>query len=149
MFCRFGRLLNVIYSSLYIFIAAKEREKAEKRAKQFASAPSSAATSRATSPIPGLSSPGKSRRGAKGTPKGSGVNTPIRFGGGIDQRQLDMSGLNISPVDEKVFEELPKMTIAREKVIEEAKKKQDNARKARKRGVSLVVIGMLVLELLF
>ena len=62
----------------------------------------------------------------------------------MDQRQLDLSGLNISSIDEKVFEEPPKTTIAREKVIEEAKKKQNDAGK---KGVSLVVIGTLVREL--
>lgn len=40
------------------------------------------------------------------------------------------------------------MTLAREKVIEEAKKKQDDAGKAGKKGVSLVVIGMFFLALL-
>lgn len=59
-----------------------------------------------------------------------------------------MSGLNISSIDDKVFEEPPKMTLAREKVIEEAKKKQDDAGKAGKKGVSLVVIGMFFLALL-
>lgn len=63
----------------------------------------------------------------------------------MDQRQLDLSGLNISSIDEKVFEEPPKTTIAREKVIEEAKKKQNDAGK---KGVSLVVIGTFVRELL-
>lgn len=62
----------------------------------------------------------------------------------MDQRQLDLSGLNISSIDEKVFEEPPKTTIAREKVIEEAKKKQNDAGK---KGVSLVVIGKFVREL--
>ena len=63
----------------------------------------------------------------------------------MDQRQLDLSGLNISSsIDEKVFEEPPKTTIAREKVIEEAKKKQNDAGK---KGVSLVVIGTFVREL--
>lgn len=62
----------------------------------------------------------------------------------MDQRQLDLSGLNISSIDEKVFEEPPKITVAREKVIEEAKKKQNDAGK---KGVSLVVIGTFVREL--
>lgn len=99
--------------------------------------PSSTATSRATSP---MNTPSNvSRRTGRGTPKTSGTSTPIRFGSGIDQRQIDMSGLNISIGDaEKAIEELPKMTLAREKVIEEAKKQLDERDK---KGVSLVVIG--------
>lgn len=53
-----------------------------------------------------------------------------------------MSALNIySPDDEEnAYEEPPKMTLAREKVVEEAKKALD-ARGDGKKGVSLVVIG--------
>jgi elongation factor 1 alpha-like protein len=44
----------------------------------------------------------------------------------MDQRQIDMSALNISTVgDEEKVEEPPKMALAREKVIEEAKKLLD------------------------
>ncbi|KZP07149.1 EF Tu GTP binding domain-containing protein [Athelia psychrophila] len=92
--------------------------------------------SRATSPVP------VKKRSGKGNPIASGASTPIRFGGGTDQRQLDMSALNIySPDDEEnAYEEPPKMTLAREKVVEEAKKALD-ARGDGKKGVSLVVIG--------
>lgn len=89
-----------------------------------------------------MNTPGKKKLG-KATPKASGASTPIRFGGGIDQRQIDMSALNISSIDdeENVYEEPPKMALAREKVIEEARKVLDARGEADKRGVSLVVIG--------
>jgi len=61
----------------------------------------------------------------------------------MDQRQIDMSGLNISSIgdEEKVIEEPPKMALAREKVMEEAKKALDARGDTDKRGVSLVVVG--------
>jgi elongation factor 1 alpha-like protein len=107
------------------------------------SSPNSRATSRATSPV---NSPSHgSRRAGRGTPKASGTSTPIRFGNGLDQRQIDISGLNISIGDEeKVTEEPPKMALAREKVIDEAKKVLDARGANDKRGVSLVVIGKVI-----
>lgn len=61
----------------------------------------------------------------------------------MDQRQIDMSGLNITSLgdDERVYEEPPKMALAREKVIEEAKKALDAWGENDKRAVSLVVVG--------
>jgi elongation factor 1 alpha-like protein len=60
----------------------------------------------------------------------------------MDQRQIDMSGLNISNDDEeKVIEEPPKMALAREKVIEEAKRILDARGETDKKAVSLVVVG--------
>ena len=119
------------------FIAAKEREKAQKLAQKTASQASTPVISRATSPV---NTPAKKKLG-KTTQKGSGASTPIRFGGGMDQRQLDMSALNISSIgdEEKAFEEPPKMALAREKVIEEAKKLLDM--RDGKKGISLVVVG--------
>ncbi|KAF8897219.1 EF Tu GTP binding domain-containing protein [Infundibulicybe gibba] len=69
----------------------------------------------------------------------SGASTPIRS---TDQRQLDLSGLNISSDDGPLVpEEAPKINIAREKLLEEAKKAIDAQNVNNKRGVSLVVIG--------
>lgn len=62
----------------------------------------------------------------------------------MDQRQLDMSALNISTLgDEEKVEEPPKMALAREKVIEEAKKLLDARGETDKKGVSLVVVGKI------
>ena len=105
------------------------------------SGPSSTATSRATSPV---NTPGQgSRKVGRGTPKASGTSTPIRFANGMDQRQIDISGLNLfsNGDEDRIMEEPPKMALAREKVIEEAKKKLEARGDTDKRGVSLVVIG--------
>jgi elongation factor 1 alpha-like protein len=62
----------------------------------------------------------------------------------MDQRQIDMSALNISTIgDEEKVEEPPKMALAREKVIEEAKKLLDARGDTDKKGVSLVVVGKI------
>lgn len=54
-----------------------------------------------------------------------------------------MQGLNLGEKDEEgvVDEPPPKMSIAREKIIEEAKKALEEEQKGGKKGVSLVVIG--------
>lgn len=71
--------------------------------------------------------------------KKSGTNTPVR----LDTRQLDLAALNLNiKEDEPLPEEPPpKITIAREKVLEEAKKASEG--NGSKRGVSLIVIGNL------
>lgn len=54
---------------------------------------------------------------------------------------LDLAALNLTAKEEVVVEEPPpKITIAREKVLEEARKALEN--KDDKKAVSLVVIGM-------
>jgi elongation factor 1 alpha-like protein len=80
----------------------------------------------------------------KGGPlsKKSGSSTPVR---GVDPRHLDLSALNLTPQDENgdvVAEEPPKMSFAKEKLIEEARRviEADGQKKA----VSLVVIGMYI-----
>ena len=58
-----------------------------------------------------------------------------------DARSLDLSALNITPAQEQAppDEPPPKMTIAREKVLEEARKALQGD--GEKKGVSMVVIG--------
>ncbi|CAL1701559.1 unnamed protein product [Somion occarium] len=104
--------------------AAKEREKAEKLAQQKKAAEASAK-------LP----PAKPKK-ATGA-KLSGASTPVRS---TDIRQLDLAGLNLDdetvlPIDEPP----PKITVAREKVLEEARKQLEG--NADKKTVSLVVIG--------
>lgn len=122
-----------------IILAAKEREKAQKLAtqKRIAEA-SSTATSRTASPT------GTPLRGPKGLKKSkSGTSTPLRVPTrSDDQGQFDISALNLGEKDEdSVFEEPPKTSIAKEKVLEEAKKSLDAEVKGGRKGVSLVVIG--------
>jgi elongation factor 1 alpha-like protein len=74
--------------------------------------------------------------------KKSGSSTPVR---GVDPRYLDLSALNLTPQDENndaVGEEPPKMSFAREKLIEEARRVIEANNQNQKKGVSLVVIGM-------
>jgi elongation factor 1 alpha-like protein len=64
------------------------------------------------------------------------------IGSGIDQQQFDMASLNLQNSPD-VFEEEepPKMTLAREKVLQQAREALQGDSKG-KRGISLVVIGM-------
>lgn len=58
-----------------------------------------------------------------------------------DARALDMSALNLNTPEEQVPDEPPpKMTIAREKLLEEARKAVQG--ESEKKGVSMVVIGV-------
>ncbi|KAJ3484999.1 hypothetical protein NLI96_g5250 [Meripilus lineatus] len=104
--------------------AAKEREKAQRLAQQKKAAEANARLPSAP-PTP------------KKSAKKSGTSTPVR---GADPRMLDLAALNLTAKEEVVVEEPPpKITIAREKVLEEARKALEN--KDDKKAVSLVVIG--------
>jgi hypothetical protein len=121
-----------------LFSAAKEREKAQKVAhkRQIQESPTS---SRSGSP---LSTPKKAiKKLGIGSPKYSGASTPIP--GETDQRLLDFTALNLNVEDfgEQTAEEqqeLPKVTFAREKLLEEVSK---TLRADGKSGISLVVVG--------
>jgi elongation factor 1 alpha-like protein len=82
--------------------------------------------------------------------KKSGSSTPIR-GLSIDQRQLDLSGLNLTKDDnaDNANEEPPKMGFAKEKLLEEARRAIDAEGENQKKAVSIVVIGMLVHNIIF
>ena len=114
---------------IVIYSAAKEREKAQKLAQQKKAAEASSR----------LSSGNSSQKKGSGSKK-SGIATPLRS---TDARILDLSALNIGPEEavQVVDEPPPKMTIAREKILEEATKVLEG--KEQKKGVSLVVIGRL------
>ena len=64
---------------------------------------------------------------------------------GVDQRVLDLSALNLTSRDDEYVrdEEPPKMIVAREKVIEEARQALEKQRQSDLKQVSLVVIGVL------
>lgn len=70
----------------------------------------------------------------------SGSSTPAR--GGVDPQSLDLSALNLTSKSEEVVEEPPKMSFAREKLLEEARRAIEVERVSDKKGVSLVVVGM-------
>jgi hypothetical protein len=111
---------------------AKEREKKEKAERLVAQKKSAEARSAPTTP----------KKAGKGG-KASGTVTPMRkvAAAGVDPIKLDLEGLNLGERGEAVRDEPPpKMTIAREKVLEEAKLALEADEKGKK-ALSLVVIG--------
>jgi len=125
-----------------VFSAAKEKEKAQKAMnKQLqgvkSGAPStttSRTASRAASPIPSPTSPSQS----SASNRGKKVGAPLQRAVG-DQHAFDISALNLDDREDPVVDEPPpKISLAHEKVVEEARKAiQENA----KQTVSLVVVG--------
>ena len=100
----------------------------------------SAPSSRPTSGISTPNTPAHKKGGLLS--KKSGSSTPVR---GVDPRHLDLSALNLTPRDEEsevIEEEPPKMSFAKEKLIEEARRVTETDNENHKKGVSLVVIGM-------
>lgn len=82
--------------------------------------------------------PTPKRAGNNGAKKG-GTSTPIRS---TDASQLDLAALNLNTPREPQTppdEPPPKITMAREKVLEEAKKALED--KGERKGVSMVVVG--------
>lgn len=123
-------LFRIYFSFLY-FTVAKEREKALKLSQLKA-----AASSFANLGTP-VSSP------AKGQKKVAPVASPSKKHN-VDQQQLDISGLNLNEQNTDVtecVEEPPKMSMAREKLLEEAKRALSVEGENGKKGVSMVVIG--------
>ena len=112
------------------FTVAKEREKALKLS-QLKAAASSLVNSAGGSP-------------AKRQKKVASVASPS-MKHNVDQQQLDISGLNLNGQNSdatECVEELPKMSMARENLLEEAKRSLSVKGENGKKGVSVVVIGM-------
>lgn len=137
-------LLNDHCTDLFLK-AAREREKAEKaKNKQLQglkSGANSAATSRASSPTPGSPSLKATKQpGGKKATSLAQSSKPPQPKAYQDQQSLDMESLNLGPKDapEPVNEPPPKMSLARERVLEEARNAIDSSSK---KAVSLVVIG--------
>lgn len=107
---------------------AKEREKKEKAEKLAAQKRAAEAASTPSTP-----------KRKMGKLPASGAATPVRrMGAGIDQGALDMAGMNLQEKDEPVRDEPPpKMALAKEKVLEEARQALNGERAA----LSLVVVG--------
>lgn len=121
------------YNNSFLCTAAKEREKALKQSQM----QKSMSVSRGNTPA-GTPTKGAKKNTASIT---SGVSTPARKYT-VDQQQMDISGLNLNDTltgKKPVTEEPPKVDMAREKVLEEAKRalEADEGRK----GISIVVIG--------
>lgn len=74
----------------------------------------------------------------------SGASTPVPRPLGTeksDQQLLDLAGLNLQVEEPQIIEEIPKVTLAREKLLEEVAKALYTGTEGGKKGVNLVVIG--------
>lgn len=71
------------------------------------------------------------------------IRTPPSRRATVDQQQMDMSGLNLKDKapEAEVIDEPPKITVSREKILEEAKHVLDAENQNGKKGISIVVIG--------
>jgi len=136
---------HVLTRSLYEYhLAAKEREKAQKLAAQKKVAEAQAASraaNRAISPTPKSPKAGKT---GKKSGASTGTATPTRKGSGaaaLEQQGIDVSALGFGVQEKSPTEdEPPRVTLAREKVLEEATRALEAESKGQV-GVSLVVIG--------
>ena len=121
--------------------AAAEREKAKKKAAQQSAQSSRVGTPSAT---PKRKKTSGTSSGGIGSPLMSGTSTPVPRRAGMetpDQQLLDFTGLNLQVEEMQIVEEeIPKVTLAREKLLEEVAKVLQTGVDGKK-GVSLVVIG--------
>ncbi|TFK73002.1 hypothetical protein BDN72DRAFT_835319 [Pluteus cervinus] len=119
--------------------AVPPKKPAAKIMKQSVSATSSRASTPPITPKKGNKKLASMTKLAKSTSQ-SGTATPPR-GVVADQRQLDLSGMNLGSKEDvtNVVEEPPKVAIAKEKLIEEVKKTMEA--ETQKKGLNLVVIG--------
>jgi elongation factor 1 alpha-like protein len=100
------------------------------------SSPIPTSASRVTSPIPG--SKGGKKSSVSTPKKGIGTSTPLL---GSDQGHIDIMGLNLYSNGDEAVEEAPKISFAREKLLEEAKRSLEAEEGNANQSVSLVVIG--------
>ena len=129
------------------YLAAKEREKAQKLAAQKKMAEAQAAASRAANRAmsPTQKSPKATKSPKKaGSTSTTGTATPKRKGSdstALEQQNIDVSALGLG-VEEMspIQDEPPRMALARERALEEAAKALEAESKGQA-GVSLVVIG--------
>ena len=125
-----------------VFSAAKEKEKSQKAMNKqlqgvksgVSSTTTSRAGSRATSPIPSPTTPSHPSTSNRGKKSGAPLLRAV-----ADQQSFDVSALNLDDREDPVVDEPPpKISLAHEKVLEEARKAiRENTKKA----VSLVVVG--------
>lgn len=142
-------LLSFFFYLLICSQAAREREKAQKAKNKLLqgvnSGASSSATSRASSPVPPSPAPKATQRsvGVQGKKAGTSALPPSSAIQKLytEQQTIDISSLNldVGDIEQTVDEPPPKMTLARERVLEEALKAIEDTTK--KKEISLVVIG--------
>ncbi|KAF7331874.1 HBS1-like protein [Mycena kentingensis (nom. inval.)] len=114
------------------FDAAREREKAQKllAQKQIGDNSKSATSSRSASPMGNLVK-GSSRKPTAKAPLASQI---------VDQRELDIAGLNLVNKEPVKNEEVPKVSYARDKLLEEVRSSLELQERGKK-PLSIVVIG--------
>ena len=122
--------------------AAAEREKARKKVTQQSGQSSRVGTPTTT---PKKKKANAISSGGIGSPLMSGASTPVPRPLGTekpDQQLLDFAGLNLQVEEPQIMEEeIPKVTLAREKLLEQVTKTLQNGVEGGKKGVNLVVIG--------
>jgi len=71
------------------------------------------------------------------------IRTPPSKNATVDQQQMDISGLNLTDnaPEVEIIDEPPKITVSREKILEEAKRVPDAENQNGKKAISIVVIG--------
>ena len=148
--CAIFFLISVFFFDLYLtsVAAARQAEKAKNKLVEVVRTnPSSAATSRTASPIPTASTVKTGQQSTIARGKKTPASNPIsQQKPALDQQALDISSLNLHLSDaQEVVDELPpKMSLAREKVLEEVRRSIGDTTK--KKAVSLVVIGQYSVE---
>jgi hypothetical protein len=127
-------------------IAAAEREKAKKKAAQQSAQGSRVGTPTTT---PKKKRAGGTSSGGIGSPLMSGASTPVPRRAGMekfDQQTLDFAGLNLQIEEPQIIEEeIPKVTLAREKLLEEVATALRTGMDGGKKGINLVVIGNVLI----
>lgn len=139
---RFRSISCLLFDPAPDATAGAEREKAKKKAAQQSAQSSRVGTPPSTPKRKKTSATGS---GVIGSPLTSGASTPVRRHlaiGKSDQQLLDLAGLNLQ-VEEPygLEEEIPRVSLAREKLLEEVAKVLQTGVEGGKRGVNLVVIG--------
>ena len=136
---RFRFFSRLLFDLVPDATAAAEREKAKKKATQQSSRVGTPATT------PKKKKTNTTSSGGIGSPLMSGASTPVRRPLGTekpDQQLLDLAGLNLQIEEPQIIEEeIPKITLAREKLLEEVTKALQIGVEGGKKGVNLVVIG--------
>jgi hypothetical protein len=141
---RFRSFSCLSFDLVPVTTAAAEREKAKKKAAQQSAQSSRVGTPPSTPKRKKTSTTGS---GVIGSPLTSGASTPIRRPLVIekpDQQLMDLAGLNLQVEELHVLgEETPRISLAREKLLEEVAKVLQTGMEGGKRGLNLVVIGNL------
>lgn len=139
---RFRFFSRLLFDPVLDATAAAEREKAKKKVAQQSTQGLGIRTPPTT---PKRKKTNATGLGSVGSPLMSGASTPVRRLPGTekpDQQLLDLAGLNLQVEETHIAGEVtPKVSFAREKLLEEVTKALQVGVDDGKKGVNLVVIG--------